>query len=77
MTPESLESYKKQYMSDCLNNTGIFSPEANQMKDTSGEYGYNNTTCPEGLIPCTNQPMPGAAVRCYDPNVNYVMNPCA
>jgi hypothetical protein len=47
------------------------------MKDTSGEYGYNNTTCPEGLIPCTNQPMPGAAVRCYDPNVNYVMNPCA
>jgi hypothetical protein len=75
MIPESLEAYKQQYMSDCINDTGMFSPEANNMKDTSGEYGYNST-CPEGLILCTNQPV-GGAVKCYDPNANYVMNPCA
>ena len=26
MPPENLEAYKKQYMSDCVSGTGIFSP---------------------------------------------------
>ena len=35
----------------------------------------NPTGCPEGEIPCTNQPV-GGRPKCYNPNIDYFVNPC-
>ena len=31
--------------------------------------------CAEGEVPCTNQPV-GGRPKCYNPNVDYIQDPC-
>jgi hypothetical protein len=48
----------------------------NSTQQGTGGYNMDYITCPEGEIPCDNQPL-GGGYKCFDPNANYVMNPCA
>jgi hypothetical protein len=58
------EAFIQDYSNNCL-------------RGDSGEPPYQlNTGCPEGQVRCTIQPV-GGAVKCYNPNAIYELNPCA
>lgn len=46
-------------------------PKRNFAPQSRIKGGGLSEGCPKGMVQCTKNPK-----KCYDPNVNYVMNPC-
>jgi len=38
-------------------------------------YIPQSKTCPDGEVPCAIQPV-GSAPKCYNPNADYLVDPC-